>query len=113
MSTDSSLKKTFKGSYGQVFSIETYTRDSTNRLREIGKDVFAELMAYFLAEAVYQDSNELSKEAKEILERLSASTINKLLARLREPLKNIHRVNKAFNYPVTIDLFHKSKNDLL
>lgn len=97
-----SLKKTFKGSYGQVFSIETYTKDSTNRLRQIGKDVFAELMAYFLAEAVYQESNELSEKAKKILEELSTSTINKLLSRLREPLKDIHKVNKAFDYPITI-----------
>lgn len=97
-----SLKKTFKGSYGQVFSIETYTKESTNRLREISKDVFSELMAYFLAEAVYQESDELSEKAKAILEELSASTINKLLSRLREPLKDIHKVNKAFGYPVTI-----------
>ncbi|MBO9528232.1 hypothetical protein C5B72_14160 [Acinetobacter sp. KU 011TH] len=97
-----SLKKTFKGSYGQVFSIETYTKDSTSRLRQIGKDVFAELMAYFLAEAVYQESNELSEKAKKILGELSTPTVNKLLARLREPLKDIHKVNKAFDYPVTI-----------
>lgn len=104
------MKKTFKGSYGQVFSIETYTKESTNRLREISKDVFSELMAYFLAEAVYQESDELSEKAKAILEELSASTINKLLSRLREPLKDIHKVNKAFGYPVTIRYRKKLMN---
>ena len=97
-----SLKKTFKGSYGQVFSIETYSRDTTRKLRETGKDTFAELMAYFLAEAVYQESSELSQKAKDTLATIPASTINKLLTRLREPLKEIHKVNKAFNYPITI-----------
>ncbi|MDY6450221.1 hypothetical protein [Acinetobacter faecalis] len=97
-----SLKKTFKGSYGQVYSIETYSKESTKKLREVGKDIFAELMAYFLAEAVYQESSELSQKAKDILAKIPASTINKLLQRLREPLREIHKVNKAFNYPITI-----------
>lgn len=97
-----SLKKTFKGSYAQVFSIETYTTEMTLRLREIGKDVFAELMAYFLSEAVYEESPELSEKAKIVLLKLSNSTIKKLLVRLREPLKHIHKVSKTFNYPVQI-----------
>ncbi|MEG1235039.1 MAG: hypothetical protein RSE18_14535 [Acinetobacter sp.] len=76
----------------------------------MGKDTFAELVDYFLSEALYEDSNELSDKALEVLEKLSKKTILQLMKKLRNPLRNLHKIHRAFGYSLKIR-YRKYAND--
>lgn len=103
------LKQSFKGSYGQIFSIEIYDEDAEKEFRRLGRSVFLELMSYFLCESVYKDyPYDLSKKAEQVLVRLGAKA-DALSRQLRQsPLRNLHEVSEKFNYGVKIR-YHKSK----
>lgn len=96
------LEKNFKGSYGQIFSLEPHDKDAIIKLRKMGKDTFAELVEYFIAEALYEDSKGLSPQALEVLDSLSSKTITQLMKKLRNPLKNLHKINRAFGYILNV-----------
>jgi len=65
-----SLKKSFKGSYGHIFSLDVYDTQLQKKLNSIGRPAFIELITYFISEALYQDSNPLSNKAHKVLDAL-------------------------------------------
>ncbi|WP_219927537.1 hypothetical protein, partial [Aeromonas sp. HMWF017] len=50
------LKRTFNGSYGQIYSLEINDEILGERYKRIGKKTFLELMSYFINEALYLES---------------------------------------------------------
>ncbi|MEM8142327.1 hypothetical protein Q4R50_21140, partial [Morganella morganii] len=77
------LKKTFEGSFGQIFSLEIECEDLKRRFKRIGRDVFSELMSYFIHEALYRETPTLSNKADEILNNLTEKLQNELIDQLR------------------------------
>ncbi|OTU42142.1 hypothetical protein CAT37_15030 [Acinetobacter pittii] len=104
------LEKNFKGSYGQIFSLEPHDKEAVLALQKMGKDTFAELVNYILSEALYEDSHKLSDKAQDVLESLSQKTIQQLMKKLRNPLRNLHKINRAFGYSLKIR-YRKYAND--
>lgn len=98
------LKKSFKGSFGQQFSIDIYDIDVQKRLNKIGKKAFVELISYFINEALYQESLELSPKAKKILKGLGVELEEKLIQQLqRSSLEHLHTVSNNFNQDVVVN----------
>ena len=97
------LKKSFKGSFGQQFSIDIYDIDVQKRLNKIGKKAFVELISYFINEALYQESLELSTKAKKVLKDLGVELEEKLIQQLqRSSLEHLHTVSNNFNQDVKL-----------
>ncbi|ELN6883740.1 hypothetical protein ACSTKO_08860 [Vibrio parahaemolyticus] len=97
------LKKSFKGSFGQQFSIDIYDVDVQKRLNKIGKKAFVELISYFINEALYQESLELSPKAKKVLKDLGVKLEEKLIKQLqRSSLDHLHTVSNNFNQDVKL-----------
>jgi hypothetical protein len=97
------LKKTFKGSFGQEFSIDFYDVDVEARFKKIGGKAFAELISYFINEALYQDSLPLSDRAQKVLEGLGDELEQKLIEQLQKSsLDHLHNISNNFNQNVKI-----------
>ncbi|HCD6630742.1 hypothetical protein [Pseudomonas aeruginosa] len=96
------LKKTFQGSYGQNFSIDILDADAQRELRRLGHEVFIELLTYFMHEAVYVESPELSDRAQTALEELGDASEELMLQLRQSPMTNIHKVVDRYDYSVKI-----------
>ncbi|TKE96160.1 hypothetical protein [Vibrio kanaloae] len=95
------LKQSFTGSYGHKFSIEIVDKELQSRLRKIGTDTFLEVLSYFVLEALYLDTGQLSPEAEALVDELSDIT-DKLVDRLKEPLVDTHKIANYFNYDIKL-----------
>lgn len=96
------LKRNFKGSYGQIFSLDIIDEKLHKKYKTIGKAVFAELISYFINESLYKDSDALSVKAQKIVDDLGDKS-EKLVKKLRmSTLENIHEVSEKFNHEVKI-----------
>jgi hypothetical protein len=95
------LKGTFTGSYGQRFSLEIEDKKLKSRLRKIGDDIFLEVLSYFVMEALYIESKDLSDSASVIVDELSEIS-DKLTDRLKDPLIDMHKMATYFKYGIII-----------
>jgi hypothetical protein len=105
------LKQSFRGSYGQVFSIEIYDETAQRKYNQIGRPAFLELIAYFLNESVYKDHlHELTDKAARLVAELGdkADALTKQLR--KSPLKQLHEVSEKFGYGVKIR-YRKNRDD--
>lgn len=101
-SVRTSLKKSFKGSYGHTFSLDIYDDSLKKKLNKIGKTTLIELISYFISESLYKESECLSEKAQAVLDGLGNKAV-KIVDKLRKsPLKNVHEITKKFNYDVKI-----------
>jgi ElaB/YqjD/DUF883 family membrane-anchored ribosome-binding protein len=97
-----SLKKSFKGSYGHIFSLDIYDDKLQKKLNQIGKPAFIELLTYFITESLYSDTKQLSLKAQKVLDELG-ETSNEVVKQLRvSALENIHEISLKFNHNVRI-----------
>jgi len=102
------LKRSFKGSYGQTFSLEFDDPELKKKFNLIGKDTFAELMSYFINEALYQDRPDLSNKAEQILGNL-IKVEKKLIEQLRKSsLIHLHSVSSHFGKDVKLHYYKNS-----
>ncbi|SOC56796.1 hypothetical protein SAMN05421509_107263 [Chromohalobacter canadensis] len=102
------LRSTFKGSYGQIFSLELYDSDLTKRLNKITRGVFFELFSYFIKEALYLESEKLSLRAEKVLDELGEEA-EELIEILRlTSLENLHSASNKFSHKVVVN-HRKSK----
>jgi ElaB/YqjD/DUF883 family membrane-anchored ribosome-binding protein len=100
-SVRTTLKQTFNGSYGQIYSLDI--ADSLNKkINAIGKTVLTELISYFLNEALYTEPQHLSDKAQKIFDNLGDSS-EQLVEQLRKSaLENIHEISTKFNHEVKV-----------
>lgn len=99
------LKQTFTGSYGHVFSLDIYDPDLLGKFGEIGPEVMAELIGYFLDESLYKDTRALSSNASDRLAIIQKNNnlIDSLISQLRKSaLKNIHDVTLKFEHDLKL-----------
>src|SRR5690554_3995983 len=105
-----SLKKSFKGSYGQIFTLDIYDQNLKAKLNRIGRPAFIELIAYFLNESLYRESRPLSQKAQKILDILGKKA-ETLVDQLRvSALANIHEISTKFNHDIKIRYRKSSVN---
>ncbi|WP_040392219.1 hypothetical protein [Cellvibrio sp. BR] len=95
------LKQSFSGSFGQRFSLEIEDKKLIRKLNKMGDDIFLEVLSYFILEALYLDSGNLSKEASDVLDGLEGISDN-LFSRIIEPLKDMHQISKYFQHDVKL-----------
>lgn len=101
-SVRTTLKRTFKGSYGQIFSIDVNEEPLRKELKRIKKPVFVELMSYFMYESLYLEAPKLSASAQNFLEEMG-DTSEALLQQLRvSSMERIHRIATSFGHGVKI-----------
>lgn len=103
------LKQSFKGSFGQRFSIEIESSEFKSKLRKMGDEVFLEIVSYFILEALYLDSGDLTLKASQILDALEGMSDN-LFQRIQAPLKKLHKISKYYNYDVKLRYRKKGQN---
>lgn len=104
-----SLKRSFKGSYGHIFSLDIYDASVQKKLNSIGTPAFVELIAYFISESLYQESNPLSTRAQKVIEKL-AGKAEELVNQLRQSaLENIHEISNKFDHDIKVR-YRKSRD---
>lgn len=97
-----SLKKSFKGSYGHIFTLDIHDPELQKKLNKISQSAFIELITYFLSESIYRESNQLSFKAQRALDQLEQKA-EKLIQQLRgSALENIHEISTKFNHDIKI-----------
>lgn len=97
-----SLKRSFKGSYGHIFSLDIIDPDLERKLSSIGRPSFVELLSYLISESLYAEPKELSKRAQRALDKLG-ETAEGIVKQLRvSSLENIHQISMKFNHDVEI-----------
>lgn len=97
-----SLKRSFKGSYGHIFSIDIHDPDLLKRLNSIGRPAFIELLSYFINESLYREPSPLSPKAQGVLNKLGEKA-EEVVTQLRvSSLENIHEISTKFNHDIKI-----------
>ncbi|HHX8696938.1 TPA: hypothetical protein ACVO4Y_002468 [Vibrio diabolicus] len=97
------LRKNFKGSFIQTFSLELEDIELQHRFKGIGKAVFTELVSYFIHEALYLESAILSPKAQKIHDRIGDDLAEELTSELRvSSLTHLHAVSTHFNKEVKL-----------
>lgn len=97
-----SLKKSFKGSYGHIFSVDVHDAELQKKLNKIGRSEFIELIGYFLSESLYRESNPLTFKAQNVLDDLG-DTADQIVKQLRvSALENIHEISTKFDHNIQI-----------
>lgn len=104
------LKQSFKGSYGHIFSLDIFDEELDKKFKRIGRTAFAELISYFLSEAMYLETRQLTAKAQASLDGLG-ETAEQLVTQLRvSALENIHEISTKFNHEVKVR-FRRSRDD--
>jgi hypothetical protein len=105
------LKRNFKSSYGQVFSVDIYDEDLKKNLARIGQGTLAEVIAYFISEAMYEEPRVLSAKAQNVVNKLGDES-NKLVEKLRRSsLTQAHAISVKFGRSVRIR-YRKSREHI-
>lgn len=101
-SVRTTLKKSFKGSYGHTFRLDALDERSAKELRRIGNATFSELVAYFMKEALYIETNDPTVKAQKVLNKLGGSAED-LIKQLRiSIMKDVHEVAVKFGHNVSV-----------
>jgi hypothetical protein len=104
------LKRSFSGSYGQIFSVDIHEQKALRKFNKIGKPTFLELISFFLNESVYKEHKDLSAAAQSVIDELG-DLAEHLSAQLRKsPLHQLHEVAVKFDREIKIR-YHKSMED--
>lgn len=96
------LKKSFKGSYGHIFTLDVFDPKLQKKLNSIGRPAFIELISYFISESLYQESNPLSDKAHKVVDSLGKKAEGVVKELRKSSLKNIHQISIKFNHNVKI-----------
>ena len=95
------LQRNFESSFGQNFVIRVKGEELVRKLNDIGKKTFCEVIQFYVQESLYQEPPELSRRASQIVDRLSGIHED-LLAHIRNPMKDLHKVTEAYGYDITL-----------
>lgn len=103
------LKGSFKGSYGQKFSIRVEDKALVKRLEKIGRDTFVRAISYIISDALYlndekappEDIQQLIDELDDNIDNDENNNYTKLIEKLEDPLKRLHYMPTFFQSPVS------------
>lgn len=96
------LKQSFKSSYGQNFDVILHNEEHIKSMTRITRTVFSEVMRYFISEALYLESVQVTPKAAEVIASLSEIE-DDLVDRLRNPLESMHRITIQSGYNVELN----------
>jgi len=97
------LKKSFSGSWGQIFSLDLYEDELKSKLQQIGgSSVLVEIVEHFLDEAVYRDFSNMSPKARAVLDQIQNVSDDLVLKLRQSPLRQLHKVATDFEFAVTL-----------
>jgi len=96
------LKHSFKSSYGQNFDIILHNEEHIKVMGRITRTVFSEVMRYFISEALYIESQQVSPKAEEVIATLSEIE-DDLIERIRNPLQEMHQITLQSGYNVELN----------
>lgn len=102
------LKHSFKSSYGQNFDVILNNDDHIKAMGRITRTVFSEVMRYFISEALYIESQQVSPKAEAIIATLSEIE-DDLIERIRNPLQEMHQITLQSGY--NVELNYKRPSD--
>lgn len=96
------LKQSFKSSYGQNFDIILHNEDHIKAMGRMTRTVFSEVMRYFITEALYIESQQVTPRAEEVIASLSHIE-DDLIERIRNPLVEMHQITLQNGYNVDLN----------
>ncbi|MGG4662796.1 hypothetical protein [Providencia vermicola] len=96
------LKQSFKSSYGQNFDIILHNEEHIKMMGRIGRKVFSEVMRYFISEALYIESEQVSPKARDVIASLSEIE-DDLVERIRNPLQEMHQITLQSGFNVELN----------
>lgn len=104
------LKRSFKGSYGQIFSLDIHDPSAKEIFYEIDRDVLIGIIDFFLKESLFLTNAKLSKKAEVVLNELGIDS-DEIANQIRvSSLKNIHEVPNKLGYEVKVR-YRKSSDE--
>lgn len=106
-----SLKRSFKGSYGQIFSLDIYDNNLLKKLNGIGRPAFIELIHYFINESLYRETKPLSQKAQNVLDKFGEKAEDVVKQLRVSSLENIHAISVKFNHDIKIR-YRKSRDNI-
>lgn len=99
------LKKSFKGSYGQIFSVDVFDEKFRDDFNSISSTLWGELISYMLNDALYLVDIDVSRGASEIIDSLG-DKYNEVIDKIRYScLKDIHQASLRFNETVVLRVY--------
>ena len=96
------LKHSFKGSYGQKFSLKIENPDHIKKLKKIGQETLIEVMSYYINESKISKDIKLSKSAESIIKEMEKNE-DRLIKRLQSPLTKMHKITLTSGYSVALN----------
>ncbi|MEN4698633.1 hypothetical protein ABEG91_15350 [Pantoea agglomerans] len=96
------LKQSFKSSYGQNFDVILNNQEHIKTMGRITRTTFSEVMRYFITEALYIESQQISPKAEAIIASLS-DIEDDLIERIRNPLEEMHKITIESGYNVELN----------
>ncbi len=96
------LKQSFKSSYGQNFDLILNNDEHIRELGKMTRIVFSEVMQYFISEALYIESPQVTKKAADVIATLS-DIEDDLIDRIRRPLASMHQITIQSGYNVELN----------
>ena len=106
-----SLKRSFKGSYGHTFSLDLFDSSLNKKLRSIGHTAFIELISYFINESLYRESKPLSIKARKVLDKLRERADDVIEELQKSALNNIHEISVKFDHDIKIR-YRKTRDNI-
>ncbi|MGP6472907.1 hypothetical protein [Rahnella aceris] len=95
------LMGAYLGSYVQNFKLRINDAAKIAKLNSLGSSVVSELISYFISESVYIEPAKLSKAAERRLAIIEPNE-NKIIDRIHESVKDMHKISKMKGYTVTL-----------
>lgn len=95
------LRGAYIGSYIQDFELAITDKQKIIDFNEIGKEVFSEVIAYFLHVACYLEPPQLSVKAENILKDLEGIE-DEILEKISPRVKQMNKISKMNGYPVIL-----------
>ncbi|APK11833.1 TPA: hypothetical protein RMM48_004014 [Escherichia coli] len=93
------LHQSFPSSYGQNFALAIDDPILKARLVEITNPVLAEIMGFYISEAMYIQPPALSARARHYIEELEYLE-DEIISRIRNPLIRMHKINYRRNWDI-------------
>lgn len=93
------LHQSFQSSYGQNFALAIDDPILNARLVEMTNPVLAEIMGFYISEAMYMQHASLSARARHYIDELEYLE-DEIVSRIRNPLIRMHKINYRCNWDV-------------
>lgn len=96
------LKQSFTGSYGQCFDLVISDSKLIDNLKKMGRSVFSEVIGYYIYDALYLETKNLTPKAQAVIKNLE-SIEEDLTLKIRNPLKDMHTISTMCGYSIDLN----------